>query len=371
MRPRRIICTVTTDLTYDQRMQRICTTLAGAGYRVTLVGRELPQSLPFTQQNYTQHRLRCRYHGGKLFYLEYNWRLYRWLIEQDFDAICAVDLDTLWAAARAVKVRGGRLVYDAHEYFTETPEVVRRPAVQRAWAGLADRYLPRVAAAYTVSEGLAELLTARYRVPFGVVRNIAVANPVTAVTAMPRFILYQGALNEGRGLPELLHAVTALPELHLRLAGEGDLSDELRQLTQQLKLSGRVHFLGYVTPDRLPALTASAWLGYNLLEDRGLSYRYSLANKTFDYYRAGLPALHSSLPEYIRLAERHGGVVLVDRLRPENIVAAVRSLLLNTNLYQQLQQESAAAGRVLTWENEAPRLLDIYASVFASSSSAK
>ena len=35
---KRIVFTVTNDLTYDQRMHRICTTLQDAGYQVTLVG---------------------------------------------------------------------------------------------------------------------------------------------------------------------------------------------------------------------------------------------------------------------------------------------------------------------------------------------
>ncbi len=37
---RRIFCTVTNDLNYDQRMIRICTSLVRAGYEVVLVGRE-------------------------------------------------------------------------------------------------------------------------------------------------------------------------------------------------------------------------------------------------------------------------------------------------------------------------------------------
>ncbi|MCC6724648.1 MAG: glycosyltransferase, partial [Saprospiraceae bacterium] len=43
---KRIICTVSNDLSYDQRMIRICSTLANAGYEVTLLGRKLPDSIP-------------------------------------------------------------------------------------------------------------------------------------------------------------------------------------------------------------------------------------------------------------------------------------------------------------------------------------
>jgi len=63
-----IIFTVTNDLTYDQRMERICSTMANAGYKVTLVGRTMPGSVALDKRSYGQVRLNCRYHKGKLFY---------------------------------------------------------------------------------------------------------------------------------------------------------------------------------------------------------------------------------------------------------------------------------------------------------------
>ena len=56
---KRIIFTVTNDLTYDQRMHRICHSLAAHGYDVLLVGRKLSKSVPLTQQTFGQKRLTC------------------------------------------------------------------------------------------------------------------------------------------------------------------------------------------------------------------------------------------------------------------------------------------------------------------------
>ncbi|MGB3617461.1 MAG: glycosyltransferase, partial [Catalinimonas sp.] len=126
----RVLLTVTTDLTYDQRMQRICRTLAGAGYDVHLVGRRRPHSRPLREEPYRQTRLPGRFERGKLFYLEFNIRLFFWLLLRRADAVCGIDLDTAgpaWAVARLKRVP---FVYDAHEYFTEMEEVVRRPAVR-------------------------------------------------------------------------------------------------------------------------------------------------------------------------------------------------------------------------------------------------
>lgn len=368
----RIICTVTTDLIHDQRMQRICTTLAEAGYRVTLVGRALPRSEPLVERPYAQHRIVCESIAGKLFYLEYNWRLYRYLRQQSFDAVCAVDLDTLVAATHAAKACGAKIVYDAHEYFSETPEVVRRPWVQRFWEHIAARYIPRCHAAYTVGEELAELFAHRYKKPFSVVRNTAVKRAVSInpdfINRPQKVVFYQGALNEGRGLLELLEAAVRLPSIQVWLAGEGDLSRVLRERAKELKLGARVRFLGFVSPEELRELTPKAWLGYNLLENIGLSYYYSLANKTFDYYQAGVPALHPDFPEYRNLAKQYGGMVLLPRLSAAAIMAAIHSLGADPVRYEGLRAACLTARAELVWETDAVRLRAIYADLFSSSS---
>jgi uncharacterized protein (DUF302 family) len=47
---KKITFTVTNDLTYDQRMQRICASVANAGYDVLLIGRKLQGSLPLKKK---------------------------------------------------------------------------------------------------------------------------------------------------------------------------------------------------------------------------------------------------------------------------------------------------------------------------------
>jgi hypothetical protein len=52
-----IFFTVTNDLSYDQRMIRICTSLANAGFTVTLVGVEKKDSISLSPMPFTQKRL--------------------------------------------------------------------------------------------------------------------------------------------------------------------------------------------------------------------------------------------------------------------------------------------------------------------------
>lgn len=59
---------------------------------------------------------------------------------------------------------------------------------------------------------------------------------------------FAGRLNPAKGIDCLLTAVAQLPaHCHLAIAGSGPLEAALRDLTQQLGLTARVHFLGRVT----------------------------------------------------------------------------------------------------------------------------
>ena len=363
-----IYLTVTTDLTYDQRMQRICTSLAKTGYEVHLIGRALPNSVPLTDQPFQQHRLQCRFHRGKLFYLEFNLRLLWLLLFQKMDALCAVDLDTLMPGTFVAGWKQIPLVYDAHEYFSELPEVVERPFVKKIWEWLACRCIPFAKAAYTVGDELAQIFTERYHISFKVIRNVPFQKPFPTTAVLhhrfqKRILLYQGALNEGRGLEAVLEAMQELENVELWLAGEGDLFGKLGVMARELSVADKVKFLGYVQPAELIDLTQKASIGLNLLENKGLNYYYSLANKCFDYIQAGVPALHMQFPEYERINRDFEIGILLPDLAVDRLVNTVKSLLDDKERYMQLAKNCQQAAAQLNWEKEEPRLFQIYQEV--------
>lgn len=359
-----LIFTVTNDLSFDQRMQRICRTLARQGYAVTLIGRTLPHSLPLEQEPFQQKRLRCRFQKGFLFYAEYNLRLFGYLLFASYDAVCSIDLDTLAAGCLATFIRQKKRVFDAHEYFTEVPEVTNRPFVKKIWEIVARACLPFYRHAYTVGLGLADIFEKKYGLHFEVIRNVPVrSQQAVATKEKPYILLYQGALNEGRGIETALEAMQSLPDVQLWLAGEGDLSDQLRRRSNELGLDDQVRFLGYIKPQDLPHYTTQAWLGINLLENRGLSYYYSLANKFFDCVQAGVPVLTMNFPEYKALNAQWEVGILLDELQSESVANAVNNLLNNKELYQILQQNCLAAREEWHWEYEQKKLLKIWQQV--------
>ena len=373
---KRIVCTVSNDLNFDQRMHRICNSLQKAGYEVLLVGRALPHSPPLIQRDFAQKRLKLIFTSGILFYKELNVRLFFYLMRCKMDAVCSIDLDTLPAGCFATLLRGKKRVFDAHEYFTEVPEVVNRPLVKTAWALIAGFCLPFYQHAYTVGPSLAAIFRKKYNTDFGVVRNLPKARaPRSGATNTNKVLLYQGALNEGRGIEACIEAMKELTECELWLVGDGDLSARLRHQAQNSPAANRIKFFGRVDPENLPEITRKAWLGINILDNKGLSYYYSLANKFFDYVQDGVPVVCADFPEYQSLNAEHEVAVLVpasrtqkgtkDRfVQSEDVVNAIKPLLTDPDLYDKLTKNCMKAREEWTWEKEEERLLGIWEKVF-------
>lgn len=366
----KIICTVTNDLTYDQRMNRICSSLSTAGYEVWIIGRKQPCSIPLKNKAYGQKRLRCLFTKGKLFYLEYNLRLFFLLLFAKFDIVCSVDLDTILPGFLAAKWKKKICVFDAHEYFQEVPEVVDRPFTKLVWEKVARFTISKMEHCYTVCESLATLFEEKYGTHFGVIRNVPFRQKFKKENRKEKgktVLLYQGVLNEGRGLEEIFHALSGMENTELWLAGEGDLSIYLRELAKKLALEKEVLFLGYLQPEDLNKVTKQATIGLNLLENKGLNYFYSLANKSFDYIQAGLPSINMNFPEYRKINDKFEVFLLLENLEPERIASAIRKLANEESFYQLLEANCQKARRELIWEKEERKLLQFYEEIFEQS----
>lgn len=73
--------------------------------------------------------------------------------------------------------------------------------------------------------------------------------------------------------------------------------------------------------------------GINLLTDEGLSYRYSLANKFFDYVHAGIPQICIAFPEYKKLNVEHEVALLTNLEQPDCLPQQKLSQCLKSRLF--------------------------------------
>jgi glycosyltransferase involved in cell wall biosynthesis len=357
-----IVCTVTNDLVYDQRMARICTALHNAGYHVTLIGRTHQQSPPLLQKPYTQKRFKCWAQKGKLFYIEYNIKLFWLLLWQQADVYCAIDLDSILPNLWVSKLKRKARVYDAHELFCEMEEISSRPLIYKIWKTIERYAVPQFKNGYTIGHYYAQQFKAMYNVHYSIVRNAAVlSNMAIMPQPQPTYVLYQGAVNKGRSFDTLIPAMHKA-QLPLVICGSGNYFTQTQQLIQQHKLQHKISLNGYIAPDKLTEYTSKAYIGITLFSNgsKSLSNYYSMANRFFDYMHAGVPQICVNYPEYARVNEQYKIAILVNDLMPNTIAQAINTLVEDKELYTQMVENCKACRQQYNWQQEEQVLINFY-----------
>ncbi len=367
---KKVIVSVINDLVSDQRVHRTCSTLHEMGLEVCLVGREMRKSVELEPRKYKTHRMKLYFEKGALFYAEYNFRLFLYLLFHNYSILHSNDLDTLLANYLAKKVKGGKLVYDSHEYFLEVPELVSRPKVKNAWGRIERFIFPKLKHVFTVNKSIADIYEKQYGVVLKIMRNVPVAQNKTNVSiksraelGLPedkRIILLQGAgINVDRGSEEILTAMQWIDAVFL-IVGTGDVLPQLKEMVKSLKLESKVFFTGRVPFQKLMEYTAVADVGVTLDKDTNLNYKFSLPNKLFDYIHADLPVIASNLVEVKRIISEYKVGLVLSNHNPKEMAREISEFLQNETLFSQTKINTLKAKSLLNWEVEKQVLIKEY-----------
>ena len=365
---KRAIVSVINDLVTDQRVNKNCLTLQKAGYDVLLVGRRQRKSPPMDDRPYSSHRMKLLFEKGPFFYAEYNIRLFLFLLFHKADMLFSNDLDTILPCYFVSRLKRSKVIFDSHEYFTETPELVNRPRVQKVWKRIEEFAVPRLGKLITVNESIADLFREKYKAEVHVVRNIPMRRALPpkgdeVALGLPtdkHLLVLQGSgINVQRGAEELVEAMQFLPDCYLMIIGGGDVLDILKDMVRKLDIANRVQFLPRMPYPKMMAYTQLAEIGFTLDKDTNLNYRYSLPNKLFDFIQAGVPIVASHLVEIEKIIRQYDIGTFIDDHNPKTIAETVRQALDDTERRALWAQHLPVAAQELCWENEELTLLNV------------
>lgn len=300
-------------------------------------------------------------------YFEWLWRAF--LLSHKAHIVHCNDLPTLpaGAVARMLSRKRTRVVYDAHEF--EINDVANEPRWKIRVKSFMERFWIRHAdATMTVSESIADEYVRMYGIPKpALVLNCPPLAPLPeadifrSTLGIPQdaiIFLYQGGLAAGRGIEPIIEAFKGLPDSRrvVVFMGYGPMASAIKQAAAEHR---NIYYHPAVSPDVLPAYTASADVGLCLIENLCLSYFYCLPNKLFEYLMAGLPVIVSDLQELRRFVRAHPVGPVLPGTDDESIRQAVAQL-----------DEIALAGyadavrsvrSVFHWQAQESVLLDVYA----------
>lgn len=268
----------------------------------------------------------------------------------------------IYAAARIARIAGASLVFELHDMWPLTPQLlgglsVRHPFI-RIMQRAEDYYCRHADLVISVLPNAIEHLSARGLPPdrFTVVSNGVDSVGEHELQTPPerhlevlrnardagRFvILYTGSTGLSNRLDALIGAIGIVSDIavHLVIVGQGSKTDALSRLSSSLGLQN-VSLLPPVPRSQLHGLLALADICYAGVGASAL-YRYGISlNKLYEYMTAGKCILFAGAADvYNDLVSEAGAGISVPHAVPEDIADGIR------RLYALTRDERAELGR--------------------------
>ncbi len=300
-----------------------------------------------------------------------------------YDYIYANDLPCLKPAVIISKKLNAKVIYDAHEIYTETinqffpnrPNFLKKiifsviiNIMKMMGKHTEKKLLKKVDQMITVGEGLKNYFENTYHFKnIKVVMNcpskkeIKEAVNFSEILNLPKnafILLYQGILNEGRGLRILVDSMLhTLPNVYLVIIGEGMLENTLKKMVQEKNITNKVFFIGTVSLDVLPQYTKGAHCGINLIEPINLSKSLAAPNKLFQYIHAEIPVIASYSYESVKLFNNYKIGYLTNN-DPHSVAEAINKMSLIDR--KTFIENCKKAKDEYNWENQENVLLSLF-----------
>lgn len=348
----RVAVLVSNDLTYDQRVSKICNSLQHKNWEVRLIGVLKSESAPL-ERTYSTKRLNVFFSKGPLFYFMLNFRMFFYLLFHKTEIIWANDLDVLWPVVLMKRFRGTKVIYDSHEYFTEAEGLTGRERIKAIWTRIEKRCVPHVDLFITVNESIASIYREKYNREVCVQRNMPVLvedDSGNEDLFDVKTVVLQGAyIDPDRGGMELVEAFQYLEGIQLLIVGAGRDLENMKRRIVELHLEEKVKVLPRMSYSELKKLTQRVHLGVSLDKPLHLNYTLSLPNKLFDYIHAGVPVLVSNLIEPARIVNEFQVGEIVEDVTPKSIAKGIEKIL-NSPSYESYREATKKAKSALHWQ---------------------
>jgi glycosyltransferase involved in cell wall biosynthesis len=390
-RPRRVLIVVQNlPVPFDRRVWLEATTLARAGYQVSVI---CPKAKGFTQSfevlegvHIYRYRLPIDAKGAMGFVAEFLWCFVRTAMKSVQVAVAGRGFDVLhvcnppetyWPLGRFWQLFGRRFLFDHHDLSPEMYQAKFGSSGGLALAGL--RFLERM----TFQTADLVITTNESHRRIAIERGGVAPTDVSVVRSGPdmaRFTLYPPDLawRKGRrylvaylgeickqdGVEHLVRAMQLLrdelgrDDVHCVLIGGGPHQPSIKAYADELGVAEMCTFTGRVSDDDLCRILSSADVGVDPDPKNEWSDK-STMNKIMEYMFFGLPVVAYDLTEHRVSA---GQAALFAEPNRERALAESISELLDdpTRRHRMGRAARERVQAVLAWDHSAPALLAAY-----------
>ena len=168
-------------------------------------------------------------------------------------------------------------------------------------------------------------------------------------------LLYQGVLQPGRGIKQMIQVIYNTNHNVGIIIGDGELKKYYKKYVYEKKLMNKIYFIDSIPYVHLLKITASADIGFALIHSLGISYKYALPNKLFEYAMCGIPCVASGLPNLKKYIKKYSlGVCVTNELAQQIQVVSFLSQANQKKYYFNNREKDN-----LSWESQEKKFLNI------------
>jgi glycosyltransferase involved in cell wall biosynthesis len=167
--------------------------------------------------------------------------------------------------------------------------------------------------------------------------------------------IYQGLIAFGRGLELLLEVFRNISaKKHLVFMGYGPQAELVRELSQTIS---NIHFLPAVKPEEVFKYVMGVDIGFCLIEDSFISYRYTLPNKLLEGLNVGVPVIVSDFPDMSAVIREYDAGWVID------VSVPALQRLVQTLTREEIDRKKNNARKWAaqnSWDDEAAKMIQVY-----------
>ena len=364
---KKVLITFLGNINYDTRCINLYDTLSANNYEVEFIGFDwLTKDFVETNGAVTVKKIKKGFLSLP-FYFKFAWHLKLKLLTIKASIIFAEDIYTLPFVVFFGKLKRAKIYYDSRELFGYLAGLKDKKFKQAFWRWTEKYFIKKADYVMVTGPMDGEFLKKEYGI-----------NNIILLRNLPRFykpeakvnlhsqlqidktkkiILYQGILLKGRGIEKVFSVLKNLPDHVFVIAGGGDFETYYKNLADEMNITDQVFFIGKFTQEDLPKVTASVDIGVALIENLSKSYYYALPNKLFEYIMAEVTVIVSDLPQMKEIVDKYDVGFSVDIDNKNELIASIKKLSEDKNLYENKKQNCRIASQELNWEKEVTNLL--------------
>ena len=283
----------------------------------------------------------------------------------NFDIIISSDLYSLSAAAGNSR----KLIYDCREIYSELEAHISKPLYKKFWFQYEKYYLRFVNHIIVNAESDKKKLHRIYKLQnieidiiFNFPKYQKYQNNFTLrkkfnIEKKNKIILYQGVVQKGRGLMRLIKLIQSSNKFTAVVIGDGPNKKIYTEYVNKQNLKDKVFFIEAVPYLRLLEYTASADIGWLVINKNSISNQLALPNKLFEYILMGLPVLSSNIKNVALIIKQFNIGQIVEN--ESDLVECLTKAISLSNSSLSAEELHQIASKNFVWHKQKNNFLDV------------